>query len=191
MNPENQKQQNTNPDFDFIVNDAEPEVVAKKPLDKKIIVLIVLVIVTIAILIFGVVFNANKKVQKSSNNTSTNNSKTVSQETQTKAKDVIESFFDKVTAQDYDGAYSLFSRSPAISYQEFITVSVPYLNKLDLDSCTFVDNDKGLIDDRGNIQRTYSCKNKKQNYTIGLQFSLPSDNQGNVDIYGYYIVSAS
>lgn len=188
MNPQNQKPENSNPDLDFIRNATDPlEVPVKKGLDKKIIVIIVLVVITIGVLVFGMVTGANNKVQKSSSN----NTIKVSSEAQTKAKDVVESFFYKVSVQDYDGAYSLFSQSPAITYLEFINKSVPYLNKLDLNSCKFADNNKGLMDDDGNIQRTYTCKNKKQNYEINLQFSLKSDNGGNIELYGYYIVSTS
>lgn len=192
MNPENQKQQNTNPDLDFIRNASDPlEAPAKKRLDKKIIIIIILVVITLVIMVVGMVTGANKKVQKSTDSAGTNKSVSVSPETQSKAEDVVESFFDKVSAQDYNGAYSLFSQSPDISYQEFIDNSVPYLSKLDLTSCNFTENKEGLIDESGNIQRTYACDNKKQNHTVNLQFSLRSDNEGNVDIYGYYIVSAS
>lgn len=177
MNPENQNQQNTNPDLDFIRNTTDPlETPVKKGLDKKIIVIIVLVVITLGVLVFGMVTGANKKVQKSSD--TNESSKTVA-----KAKDTINSLFEYADSNDTESAYSLFSSNSAITKDDFNNESMLLFNKLDLTSCRPVSSDKGLIDKNNRVIQTYDCRSKDNQYSVTVEFSLDSSNSGQLTIY--------
>lgn len=189
MNPQNQKPENTNPDLDFIRNTTDPlEAPVKKGLDKKIIVIIVLVVITIGVLVFGMVTGANNKVQKSSDNAKISIS---SDESVSKAKDVISAFFENVANGNAEEAWRLFSSNPGFEAEPFKNKTIPFLQKLDISNCIAAPNqkDRGLVDENGRLLQLYVCKAKSSKVDIGLEFRLDSNDEGVITIHDYGLVA--
>lgn len=139
MNPENQNQQNTNPDLDFIRNTTDPlETPVKKGLDKKIIVIIVLVVITLGVLVFGMVTGANKKVQKSDNSSNKPQKNSVNIASQ---KDIAYKYIDAMSVNDLAEAKKYLSSSKENNQRDLSFEYTDLWQKIDPKQCQALDSD--------------------------------------------------
>lgn len=175
-------------EFDFIINqnNADNNVPQKKGLDKKIIIIIVLCAVTLIIFVVSFFIGANKKVVNSKTSSSG-----ASVARQQQADDVVDQFFEKAISGNYNDAYSFFSTNTNISKEVFLNISVPFLESLDISSCSTKEQKNALVDSKDNILRTYSCTRKDGKSSVDIEFALSSDSSGQLSIYSAYIVGVS
>ncbi|HMS23259.1 MAG TPA: hypothetical protein PKB09_00425 [Candidatus Saccharibacteria bacterium] len=137
MNPENQKQQNTNPDLDFIRNADDPlQVPTKKRLDKKIIIIIILVVITLVIMVIGMVTGANKKVQKSSDTSSVPNQTPTDVSSQ---KEIALNYMTAMSTNDIDQAKSFLADSDSNNKRDLDFEQNDLWKYVDLKACQVID----------------------------------------------------
>ena len=182
MNPEKNKQNIQKPDLDFILNQNPTGETEKKGLDKKIIVIFVLVIVTLLVMALSLFIGSNQKVQKSN----TNSYASIEQE---KAGDVVESFLEKVNANDYEGAYALLSQDTPISNSDFANQVIPSMKQMKIDECQPDQNPETLLDEGNRLIRGYVCSSKQDDTKSLWVFSLSSLESGDYRIYTIWVAS--
>ncbi len=166
-----------NKEFDFILKQDPEQSAAKKGVDKKVLAIVILVIATLLVMGISFIVGSNKKVQKSN---SSSNATTQQQ----KASDVVESFFEYVEQGDAESAYALYSKNSPLSADDFKTLSIPFLQKLNLEQCKLVVNENGsLLNDAGRLIRTYSCPGKDFDGSVGLEFDMEDFEDGSFRIF--------
>lgn len=148
MNPKNQKQQNTNPDFDFIVNSGpEPELKTKKPLDKKIILIIILVVLSLLIIVASTLIGANKKVQKSGDSPSGAQKNSVNIASQ---KEIVQKYIQAMSTDNITEAKTYLIPNEANNQRDLPFEYTDLWQKIDPKQCQIIDSESSVTKIRVN-----------------------------------------
>lgn len=170
MNAQLPQQQSSEPDFDFILKQKNPQT---SKTNRKVIVLVALIVLTSILVIVGLLTSANQNVVQEGSE-----SALVPVDLQS-AETVVEDFLAKTEAKDYDAAYqNVTANNEDFTKEAYMREALPILGLLDLDNCVVSQ------ENAEENELIFGCSAKDSDLRVNLEFVL-TQQDGNAKILYY------